>query len=208
MLKGLGSPEQTFPAEVPACGITTGRAPTGQVKKQSPYGRAQAASQTHPCGCRVQDSNAASCRRGGLGNSEREEGRMEASADGKAKRRKKKKEKKKHSPHQPFPFFSSTTHSTGLPTAFLVLSLTYHCRLRISRIRFTRANSHTASHAIASNAALRTSRTTLLLGKLHQGHIHSPVHVNPLCSERSDYNSHPLGPACQQSFSNLERLQR
>lgn len=130
---------------------------------------------------------------------------METSLDGEVKRNEKEKIKKS-SLHRNR--FLPTTRSTGLPMAFLILSLAYHRRLRISHIRFAQASSHAASHAFASNVMPCTSHVALLLGKLQHGHIHSPVHVNPLCSEHSDNNSHPLSLACQQIFSNLGTLQR
>lgn len=76
----------------------------------------------------------------------------------------------------------------------------HHCGLRINHTHLTRASSHSAR-----NVVLCTSRITLLLCKLQQGHIRSPVRINPLCS---NCNSYPPSTACQYSHSALERLQR
>lgn len=92
--------------------------------------------------------------------------------------------------------------------ALPILSLTCHCRLRISPICLAQAGSHTASHILAISVVLCTSCTTLPLGKLQQGYIHSPTYINPLCSEHSNNNSHPPSLASLLAFSDLETLQR
>lgn len=117
----------------------------------------------------------------------------------------KKKKNKPTNTHSSRKSLPSTTHNPGLPVAFLILSPTYHYRLRISHLCSTQASSCTASHVFASNMVLCTRHITLLLGKLQQGHIHSLVHINPLCSEHSDSNSQSPSLACQQTFSNLEK---